>query len=468
MKLNLGAGSVPLAGYENWDLGYEDNARFGLQMDGIHYRKAEVYPLPEPYLFQYDEIRASHVLEHFGHGETMDVLTDWVRCLAPGGLLKIAVPDFRKIIEAYEAGDPLAEAYCYGGQTDERDYHKAGFDEETLMAAFEALGLVDIKRWNDGAQDCSSLPVSLNLCGRKPGGEPVAEEAPGVEHYPRVVCTSEGARAVCGCGFQGPWRTGPDGEELAHEDGQEHLASVEPEPEVIEARIDLAGIVAVMTAPRLGFMDASHVHYRAFGSLNIPLIRSGGVFWDQGITRVIESAIAAGNRYIITLDYDSLFVKEDVLRLLWIMDTTPGLDAVAALQMRRELNSPLFHTGKVKQAGEWSELTLDGDTLAQETLPCVTAHFGLTVFRASSFARVEKPWFHSIPDNEGGWSEGRMDSDIAFWHRWKEAGNTVATALRVPIGHLELVSSWPDRRMQQRWQRMQDYALTGKPDWAWQ
>ena len=425
MKLNLGAGGCPLAGdCINVDLAYDelfDPTR--LPYPEIIKSKQPVYPLPDGYAEMFSEVRASHVLEHFGHRETFAVLTDWVRCLAPGGLLKIAVPDFRKIIAAYEARDPLAEAYCYGGQTDELDFHKAGFDEDSLRGAFEALGLVDIQPWNDGARDCSSLPVSLNLCGRKPGGD--------------------------------TQQTTPDEPEG------------EPETEVIQAQVDLSGILAVMTAPRLGFTDASHVHYKAFGGLGVPLIRSGGVFWDQGITRIIEQAIEQGVRYVITLDYDSLFTKEDVVRLLWIMDTHPDLDAVAALQMRRELNSPLFHTGKVKKAGEWTELTLGADDLDKETLPCVTAHFGLTVFRASSFERVGKPWFHAIPDAEGSWGEGRMDSDIAFWHRWQQAGNTVATALRVPIGHLELVSAWPDSGMQRRFQNLQDYERTGKPEWAW-
>ena len=60
LRLNLGAGSIPIEGYENID------------------RKSghEVYPLT---VHGVDEIRASHVLEHFSHTEIGAVLTDWVK-----------------------------------------------------------------------------------------------------------------------------------------------------------------------------------------------------------------------------------------------------------------------------------------------------------------------------------------------------------------------------------------------------
>jgi len=422
MKLNLGSGACPLAGYTNVDLAYEGwPAASDPQPDGISRVCSQIYPLPKSFTGKADVLRCSHALEHFPHREVMDVLADWVRCLAPGGWLRVAVPDLPKVIAAYENGDPKALFYLMGGQTDEYDFHKAAFDEETLRAAFEQLGLEDIRPWHDGARDCSSLPVSLNLEGRKPGGEPLAE------------------------------------------------AVEEPnEPEYDEIELDTSGIVAVMTCPRLGFTDCSHSQYAAFGGLGIPLLRCGGVFWDQGISRVIEQALCAGARYVVTVDYDSLFFKEDVVRLLVTMEQHPEIDALAALQMRREMNSPLFHLGRARNSDAPEELELSYSELTEnDTLQARTAHLGLTVFRAERFARVQRPWFQNVPDPDGGWGEGRMDSDIAFWHRWGDAGNSLHIALRVPIGHLEQVVSWPDRGLQRRMQGMGEWNASGKPEWAW-
>ncbi len=425
MKLNLGSGASPLAdGFVNVDAGYEGGySASDVHPDGLIRVRDDIFSLRlgETLEGRAEILRASHCLEHVGHGQVVAVLADWIRCLAPGGWLRIAVPDLRKVIAAYQAGDPKALFYLMGGQTDERDFHKCAFDEETLRTAFEQLGLTDIREWHDGAHDCSSLPISLNLEGRKPGGELLTEEAP-----------------------------------------------VEDEPEIEEVTLDLNGVVAVMTCPRLGFTDCSHAQFLAFGSLGIPLLKSGGVFWDQGITRVIEQAIAVGARYIVTLDYDSLFTKDDLIRLLVTMDQRPEIDALAALQMRREVDSPLFHLGRATNADLPEEIELSYDELlGNETLTAVTAHLGLTVFRTERFARMVKPWFGNVPDADGGWGEGRMDSDIAFWHRWKDAGNSLHIALRVPIGHLEQVVTWPDRSLQRRMQGMGEYNATGKPGWAW-
>ena len=51
-----------------------------------------------------EAIHASHVLEHFGHRQTAAVLTEWVRVLAPGGWLQVAVPDFNAVIQHYRLG----------------------------------------------------------------------------------------------------------------------------------------------------------------------------------------------------------------------------------------------------------------------------------------------------------------------------------------------------------------------------
>jgi SAM-dependent methyltransferase len=100
-KLNLGAGTTVIEGFEPRDGGKGD----------------VLFPLPDE-AGSVDEIRASHVLEHFAYGQAQAVLTDWVRALKPGGTLRVAVPDFQFIAEQFvEGGDVNAQGYVMGGQT---------------------------------------------------------------------------------------------------------------------------------------------------------------------------------------------------------------------------------------------------------------------------------------------------------------------------------------------------------------
>ena len=169
MKLNIGAGGTPLPGYINLD------------------RKTgqEAYPLTMADA-SCSEIRASHILEHFPHNGIGAVLADWVRCLKPGGVLKIAVPDFEIIARAYLEGHNVpVQGYVMGGQVDADDCHRSIFDAEALAEVMRAAGLVGISRWTSEADDCASLPVSLNLLGVKPGAPPLGKVA-AVMSIPRL------------------------------------------------------------------------------------------------------------------------------------------------------------------------------------------------------------------------------------------------------------------------------------------
>lgn len=154
IKLNIGSGKQALEGYVSID------AHFGNIAFPLAYGDETVA-----------ECRASHILEHFPQGQTLDVLKDWARVLKPGGWLKIAVPDFTYIAKEYVEGNvdglPLF-GYLMGGQLDENDYHKAAFNEATLRYLLVEAGLTDIQPWTSEIKDAAALPVSLNLMGKKP------------------------------------------------------------------------------------------------------------------------------------------------------------------------------------------------------------------------------------------------------------------------------------------------------------
>ncbi len=78
IKLNLGCGDKILDDYVNVDIASE---RAGKKPDVISdIRKLDNFP--DNYA---DEIMAIHVVEHFWRWEVVNVLTEWVRVLKPGG-----------------------------------------------------------------------------------------------------------------------------------------------------------------------------------------------------------------------------------------------------------------------------------------------------------------------------------------------------------------------------------------------
>lgn len=152
LKLDLGAGEISPPGY--------------VPMGNAHGRP--IYPL-DAAAESVDCIRASHVLEHWPHGELADVLKDWVRALKPGGVLRIAVPDFAKVASGYLEGHVQpTESWLMGGQTDHDDFHRSLFDETRLKRLLSDAGLVLLRPWTSEIDDCAAYPISLNLEGSKP------------------------------------------------------------------------------------------------------------------------------------------------------------------------------------------------------------------------------------------------------------------------------------------------------------
>jgi hypothetical protein len=108
-----------------------------------------------------------------------------------------------------------------------------------------------------------------------------------------------------------------------------------------------------------------------------------------------------------------------------------GIDALAALQVRRNGENPLMTCGK--STGIQTDFT---------PILVTTAHFGLTLIRTSDLRDVAKPWFKSEPDEQGEWGSDRMDDDIWFWHQWRASGKNIYVDPKVRIGHVEETVSY--------------------------
>lgn len=389
LKLDLGCGPHRIPGYTPIDASLGHDVRCLPFADGT-----------------VDEIRASHVLEHISFSEANSVVQHWARMLKPGGWLKVAVPDFDKIVEWYKEGRgsemPL-EAYLMGGHTDHHDCHKAIYQAQKLKMLLEQAGLEDVCQWEGDADDCSRHPVTLNLKARKPHRcIPV--------QYP-----------------------------------------------------DFSDMHLVQTCPRLGFSDHMYCTAVATKQLSINLTRHTGVFWTQGIDRVLTEASRRDEvKWIVTADYDTVWEARDLIVMRDIAERN-DLDILAPLQAGRERTTPLLTikdaNGKLQQGVMSSELERD-------CIQVATAHFGLTMIRKDALKKLERPWFVGIPAPDGTWGEGRTDDDITFWRQWEKAGLKAWITPKVCIGHAELVVAWIDRDLQRRWQSTGEYYAQGKPSYA--
>lgn len=97
-----------------------------------------------------DLIYASHVLEHFPRHETHAVLSEWHRVLRPGGIVRLAVPDFGQLVRIYLANGSLAEILgpLVGRQDHPHNFHYNVFDRSALTEQLEAAGFHDVREWD--------------------------------------------------------------------------------------------------------------------------------------------------------------------------------------------------------------------------------------------------------------------------------------------------------------------------------
>lgn len=101
------------------------------------------------------EIYACHVLEHFSHDEVPKLLKRWHEVLEPGGRIRISVPDIDRIVRVYHKnfahfetpGNTPWIGLIYGGQTNEYDFHKTGFNACWLKILLENAGFEDCKEY---------------------------------------------------------------------------------------------------------------------------------------------------------------------------------------------------------------------------------------------------------------------------------------------------------------------------------
>lgn len=190
LKLHVGAGGHRLEGWINIDV---ESADVNVNVaNGLPFANGSA-----TFIF------AAHVLEHLYHPEqSLVFLAHCRRVLAPGGLLRIVVPDIEQCIRAYASDDreffaaraatwkdwppgrtALEDFLAYAGAGPRPgaflESHKYGYDFETLERALRTVGFAEVAR--------SAFMQSAHPELRVDAASAVAGATHGEEHYSLFV-----------------------------------------------------------------------------------------------------------------------------------------------------------------------------------------------------------------------------------------------------------------------------------------
>jgi predicted SAM-dependent methyltransferase len=139
----------------NLGCGWRDFGKNWYHVDGGDYEhldSSDIFNLP----FDdnsVDLIYASHVIEYFDREEIADIINEWKSKLKPGGILRLAVPDFAKIAFLYKKGhdikDFLGPLYGKMEMGNNTIYHKTTYDYSSLYNLLhQQCEFREVRRWN--------------------------------------------------------------------------------------------------------------------------------------------------------------------------------------------------------------------------------------------------------------------------------------------------------------------------------
>jgi len=129
----------------------------------------------------FDELYASHVLEHFDYnGPMQKTLKEWCRVLKPKGKLYLSVPDMEVLCKLFVKQGITAQTrfhlirMMFGGHVDEYDYHYTGFYSDFLNSVLAGAGFQKARKveyfgiFEDASRiRVANIPISLNVIAFK-------------------------------------------------------------------------------------------------------------------------------------------------------------------------------------------------------------------------------------------------------------------------------------------------------------
>lgn len=140
-KLHLGSGGRRIEGYLNTDL---------VDLPGVDVSGVDVTELVGFETCSQDAIYASHVLEHVPRARTFKTLLEWNRVLKPGGVLRIAVPDWEATVARYQQEGDYENLlnWIYGGAENDNNVHYRQFTYAGLKTLLVEAGFKRVSRYD--------------------------------------------------------------------------------------------------------------------------------------------------------------------------------------------------------------------------------------------------------------------------------------------------------------------------------
>jgi len=146
LQIHLGCGKRYIPGFIHVDL--DDYPHIDYKSDIAH--------LPMFKDNSADLIYCCHALEYFDREEVKAVLQEWHRVLKKGGILRLAVPDFAALVQAYLKYNDLKKVIgpLYGRIVirtpggEKTLYHRTIYDFDSLKAVLEENGFTNVRRYD--------------------------------------------------------------------------------------------------------------------------------------------------------------------------------------------------------------------------------------------------------------------------------------------------------------------------------
>ena len=117
-----------------------------------NFRRIAYLDLTRPFPFRdasIEAVLASHVLEHLTVEEARRCVAEIHRVLAPGGVVRVAVPDLDAVVADYDPGDPDAflDGLLQGRErSTSRHRHWWNYNETSMRALLRDAGFATVQR----------------------------------------------------------------------------------------------------------------------------------------------------------------------------------------------------------------------------------------------------------------------------------------------------------------------------------
>ena len=143
LKLHLGCGCVQIPGFVHVDIVDFPHVDHVTSIDNLSVFADNTVDL----------IYTCHVLEHFRRYDVPKVLAEWYRVLKPRGILRVAVPDFERLIDVYKKTGDLGKIIgpLFGRLSHLYNIHYNVFDYKSLKVVLKGAGFKHTRKydWHD-------------------------------------------------------------------------------------------------------------------------------------------------------------------------------------------------------------------------------------------------------------------------------------------------------------------------------